>query len=216
MKNEPRQKLIDEVLKRSEAKTWDEAKLEWTLDDAYYLKSDKEATCVCGHKGITYMFKLINKKTKEELFPVGRDCITKFGIDELNESLENFLQFRRLINAVKKNVKITIETETTEAFLDGCESLAVRTRLINCALLTYLYRKDAFKTKDNPYYPWTDYAVLFDIAKRKKPTSGEIARAQSMIDKIIIPFAKKYIENEEKNEKDDKKEDSDRWFFKLK
>ena len=40
-------KLTEEILKRSQAKVWDIAKLEWKLNEIY--EAEEPETCLCGH-----------------------------------------------------------------------------------------------------------------------------------------------------------------------
>ena len=68
-------KLISEIIKLSNEKTWDAAKLEWQLIEIY--ESEDENTCLCGHYPIKELCTIQNKITKKEAV-VGNCCVNKF------------------------------------------------------------------------------------------------------------------------------------------
>lgn len=68
-------RLITEIMERSEASTWDQAKLEWTLADVY--QADVPETCLCGHFPIVELCVLQNK-LNETMATVGNCCVKKF------------------------------------------------------------------------------------------------------------------------------------------
>jgi len=68
-------KLTEEIIKRSQAQTWDAARLEWSLEDVYF--ADEAETCLCGHTPIKEICTLrngANQKTAD----VGNCCVKKF------------------------------------------------------------------------------------------------------------------------------------------
>ena len=68
-------KLAEEIIGRSVADTWDEAKLEWTLDEIYEVKEPR--TCLCGHFPIVEICVLKNKVNGQRAV-VGNCCVKKF------------------------------------------------------------------------------------------------------------------------------------------
>jgi hypothetical protein len=68
-------KLKEEILKRSQAKEWDIAKLEWELNDIY--EAEKPVTCLCGHFPIIQICTLQNK-LNNQFATVGNCCVKKF------------------------------------------------------------------------------------------------------------------------------------------
>lgn len=68
-------KLTEEILKRSESKVWDIAKLEWKLDEIY--EADEPETCLCGHFPINEICVLQNK-LNTQFASVGNCCVKKF------------------------------------------------------------------------------------------------------------------------------------------
>lgn len=68
-------KLGQEIVVRSVATTWDQAKLEWSLHDVY--EADEPETCLCGHFPIIELCNLRNK-LNGEYATVGNCCVKKF------------------------------------------------------------------------------------------------------------------------------------------
>lgn len=68
-------KLTTEIVALSVAKTWDAAKLEWTLEDIFY--EDEPDTCLCSHFPINELCYLRNKENGNVAL-VGNICVTKF------------------------------------------------------------------------------------------------------------------------------------------
>ena len=68
-------KLIDEILKLSQSKIWEKAKLEWRLNEIY--EADEPETCLCGHFPIIEICILQNKQNAQ-FATVGNCCVKKF------------------------------------------------------------------------------------------------------------------------------------------
>ena len=68
-------KLIEEIISRSDAKTWDEAKLEWYLEEVY--REDEPDTCLCDHYPINEICILRNVHNGNRAM-VGNVCVKKF------------------------------------------------------------------------------------------------------------------------------------------
>ncbi len=69
------QKLINEILQRSESKIWDVAKTEWILHEIY--EAEEAETCLCGHYPIIELCVIQNEKNGV-LATVGNCCVKKF------------------------------------------------------------------------------------------------------------------------------------------
>jgi hypothetical protein len=67
--------LTEEITKLSHAKSWDAAKLEWSLDHIY--EADEPETCLCGHYPIVEICILKNKVNGQSA-TVGNCCVKKF------------------------------------------------------------------------------------------------------------------------------------------
>lgn len=70
-----RYKLTEEIIKRSQAQTWDAARPEWGLEDVYFVEDPE--TCLCGHFPIKEICTLRNS-ANQETADVGNCCVKKF------------------------------------------------------------------------------------------------------------------------------------------
>ncbi|MDA7632958.1 hypothetical protein N8766_02510 [bacterium] len=80
-------KLAQEIISRSEADDWDDAKREWEVQSI--CKGDDPETCACSHTPIFEVCTLVNTKNDESLI-VGNHCVTQFmglGTDKLFRSI---------------------------------------------------------------------------------------------------------------------------------
>ena len=68
-------KLMEEIVARSIANKWDEAKLEWKLDEIY--ESEDRERCLCGHFPIKEICVIANHKNANKV-NVGNCCVKKF------------------------------------------------------------------------------------------------------------------------------------------
>jgi len=68
-------KLTEEILKRSQAKVWDIAKLEWKLNEIY--EAEEPETCLCGHFPIIEIC-ILQNKLNTQFATVGNCCVKKF------------------------------------------------------------------------------------------------------------------------------------------
>lgn len=68
-------KLAEEIVALSDADTWDEAKLEWELEEVY--KEDEPDRCLCGHYPINEICRLRNRENGNDAI-VGNVCVKKF------------------------------------------------------------------------------------------------------------------------------------------
>jgi hypothetical protein len=68
-------KLTSEIMSRSVGPTWDEAKLEWELENINI--AEEPSTCLCGHFPIVELCTIHNKKNGNRTI-VGNCCVKKF------------------------------------------------------------------------------------------------------------------------------------------
>lgn len=69
------QKLCDEMITRSKATEWQQAKIEWDLEYVYTV--GEKQTCLCGHHPIFQICQLRNAVNRN-LAEVGNVCVHKF------------------------------------------------------------------------------------------------------------------------------------------
>lgn len=67
--------LTKEIVALSDAKVWDVAKLEWTLEEVY--EAETPDRCLCGHFPIIEICVLRNKINRNTAI-VGNSCVKKF------------------------------------------------------------------------------------------------------------------------------------------
>ena len=77
--------LAQEIIDRSNATNWDEAKLEWKLEEVYC--EDEPDVCLCGHFPIMELCVLHNKHNGNRAV-VGNVCVKT----EMIQNLSNILK----------------------------------------------------------------------------------------------------------------------------
>jgi hypothetical protein len=68
-------RLKEEILKRSQSKIWNIAKVEWGLSEIY--EADEKETCLCGHFPIIEIC-ILQNKLNAQFATVGNCCVKKF------------------------------------------------------------------------------------------------------------------------------------------
>ena len=68
-------RLASEIVKRSVAQSWDEAKIEWSLSQVY--EADEAESCLCGHFPIVELCELVNRRNGARVV-VGNCCVKRF------------------------------------------------------------------------------------------------------------------------------------------
>lgn len=89
-------RLFEEIVGRSEADTWEEAKEEWQLHHTEFASDEEVAfgkyTCLCGHTHLRELCYIENKTNGNQTM-VGNCCIKKFMED---------IQSDKIFQAVKR------------------------------------------------------------------------------------------------------------------
>tara|TARA_R110001583_G_scaffold74134_1_gene205541 strand:- start:1425 stop:2042 length:618 start_codon:yes stop_codon:yes gene_type:complete len=92
-------KLTEEIIKLSNSDTWNNAKVEWSFEYAYY--SEDLQTCLCGHYPIKNICVIKNTENRNET-EVGNCCVNKFlGIEDGNKI---FSSIKKLKNDLSKSM----------------------------------------------------------------------------------------------------------------
>ena len=97
--------LVDEILKKSNANTFEKAIEEWYVSGVS-IDEARESSCVCGQDKLCYLYEITNRINGENLFPIGSSCITKFGNSRLNEEIDFYNCIVRINNAINNNTTI--------------------------------------------------------------------------------------------------------------
>ena len=88
MKNNKFSELAKKVVECSQSDVFDEARYEWDITQTGTAEVGEEETCVCGQTHLIYVFEITNRKTAKILYPIGSECIKKFGCDDLDYQLK--------------------------------------------------------------------------------------------------------------------------------
>ena len=92
--------LAAQIMERSRAKAWNEARPEWEL--AHLYRADKPRTCLCGHRPIMEICVLHNNTTGK-MVEVGNQCIkVVLGLP----SGKIFQALRRVRSNAKKSLNV--------------------------------------------------------------------------------------------------------------
>lgn len=95
-------KLVSELLKRSFAKDWANARLEWSCVDIFM--SEEPQICLCGHSPIMEICVIKNSKN-QAMVEIGNSCVKQF----LGKSYENiFSSIRRITKDRAKSVSLEL------------------------------------------------------------------------------------------------------------
>ena len=94
-------RLSQEIIERSAAKTWDKAKLEWSLERIY---ESSYKTCLCGHNPISEICVLRNS-TNADVVEVGNCCVEKFMEISTNKL---FAALKKIAKDIKKAVNAEV------------------------------------------------------------------------------------------------------------
>jgi len=130
--------LIEKIKALSVAKTWDEAKIEWQLQDVVYADDDCYETCLCGHYPIKEVCVIRNKRNGASC-NVGNCCVSKF----MPCSAE------KIFTALKKALKDEEKALNAESILFAYERKIISDWDYSFYLNTWRKRKLSGKQLDN-------------------------------------------------------------------
>ena len=153
------------VVNASRASHWDQAVLEWQVMG---VKEDpaSSGTCVCGKRGLRYLYEIYNRQTTHTLLPIGSSCVEMFGLDELDMSVA---ELRRLFD-----LRSAYESHRWVPFTSDFFSRAT---------LTDLWENDAFPpNRFNGQNGKNDYRFLMRMFNmRRAPTDGENRKIRALL-----------------------------------
>lgn len=164
--------LKEVVLRHSKSKVWNEAVTEWEIV-RYKVDSEMLSSCVCGQKGLKYLYKIANRVTGDSLFPIGSCCIKKFGCAEMV----------RYVQVIEERIRLWYKVED-DGFLD-LKDLSRR-------CLAGLWEDGVFlPNRYNGNNGWNDYDFLLRMFNKR---SDMTSRQKSKVDAILLNEVKPFLE----------------------
>ena len=164
-------RLIETVLRYSDATEWNAAVLEWCIDDVEEDETQQES-CICGKENLRYLFTIRNIINGNTLYPIGSSCIKKFERSDLDEEVAVKEHLFKLLHAI-----------------EGRNFLTLSTDFFSRKLLRYLYDIGAFKaTLYNDFEPYDDYKFMLDMFNKRNRTDKQEKKATAIILNSIKPF----------------------------
>ncbi len=163
--------LIGEVLEYSVSKKWERAVLEWDIVGCDE-DNDRVSTCICGKTGLKYLYTIKNKNNKKELYPIGSECICRFGRDDMNSLTKVMAEERKLYNAVVNNKSVK--------------------GMLSRKLIDYMYENGCFiPNKFNSYNPENDRKFFMEMFNKRTSRSEKQSQKLSILWKnYIVPYLK--------------------------
>lgn len=175
MSNAYRTNLIQKVIDLSVSNNWDDAVLEWTIDDCEEDDS-LESSCICGKEELRYLFTIRNTRNGNTLFPIGSSCIKKFDRDDLNEEASIQEKLFKLYHAIEDRSFITLSPE-----------------FFSRKLLGYLFDEGVFEANEyNHFDPEVDYEFLLKMFN-KRDKDSITGKQQAKIRAIIMTSIRPYL-----------------------
>lgn len=164
-------RLVETVLRYSDAAEWSAAVLEWCIDDVEEDETQQES-CICGKENLRYLFTIRNTINGNTLYPIGSSCIKKFDRSDLDDEV-----------AVKEQLFILLHA------IEGRSFLTLSSQFFSRKLLRYLYDLGAFKpTSYNQYDPYNDYQFMLDMFNKRNRSERQEKMATAIILNSVKPF----------------------------
>ena len=150
MEKKIRNRVAYEIIAKSENKEWKEAVKEWKIENCYEdIKRKKE--CICGKEHLQYKYKLVNRKNGKIIYPIGKKCIKKLGVEELNREAEMYVQ------------KINLEHKMAKG-----DYLSIEDKDLSKRVIKHMYNKGVFQgNKYNEYNSKKDYQFVINMKNKK-------------------------------------------------
>lgn len=164
-------RLVETVLRYSDATEWSAAVLEWCIDDVEEDETQQES-CICGKENLRYLFTIRNTINGNTLYPIGSSCIKKFERSDLDDEV-----------AVKEQLFILLHA------IEGRSFLTLSSNFFSRKLLRYLYDIGAFKpTSYNQYDPYNDYQFMLDMFNKRNRSERQEKMSTAIILNSVKPF----------------------------
>ena len=110
-------KLLEEIIVLSQSKKWDQARLEWKLENIYF--GDGRDSCLCGHFPIVELCQIRNKINQNTAI-IGNCCVNKFlGLP----SAQIFQAVKRVRNDITKSFNmVSINHARSKGWINNWEN----------------------------------------------------------------------------------------------
>lgn len=167
-----RRNLLETIIGKSSSKSWDNAVLEWDIDDVIE-DEDNESSCICGKENIRYLFTIRNIHNQNILFPIGSSCIKKFNREDLDELTLVREKLFKLFHAIKTNQFIELNSD-----------------YFSRKLLEYIFDQGAFRPNQyNHFDGENDFNFMLKMFnKRSKPSPSQLRKITAIIMTSIKPY----------------------------
>lgn len=164
-------KLVETVLRYSDAGEWKSAVLEWCIND-FEEDETLQESCICGKENLRYLFTIRNTINGNTLYPIGSSCIKKFERSDLDEEVAVKEQLFRLLHAIESRNFLVLSSD-----------------YFSRKLLRYLYDMGAFKaTPYNDFEPYDDYQFMLDMFNKRNRSDKQEKKATAIILNSVKPF----------------------------
>lgn len=163
------------VIHCSESDNWQEAVVEWDIDDCEEDPSCS-SECVCGKENIKYLYTIRNRYTGKILYPIGSSCINKFDRGDLREVTSLIESQFKLLHAVEEGRYLSLSAE-----------------LFSRKLLRWLYDEGAFNTAYNGYDGEEDYEFMLKMFNKRDKASISINQDKK-IKAILLNSIKPFLQ----------------------
>lgn len=149
----------------SESEDWSSAVLEWDIT-SWDENENLETSCLCGKENLKYLFTITNRYNRNELEPIGSECIKKFERSDLNEKTAIFEKLFKLQTALSTNKYIGLSSE-----------------FFSRKLLDHFYEQNIYNYNDLDFLK-----KMFNKKDKSKISSKQQAKINFHIIAQIIPY----------------------------
>lgn len=142
--------LKKEILKKSKAITWDEAKTEWFINN---ISFEPDGVCICGHRPITERIEIKNSETKKTTV-IGNICACKFACDHLKITNSTTTSLKKLLLLGKNvgDISTTRVVERSQSDISTKVECSDDTFVVHRDLLNFFQKNSLLDIKDIEKY----------------------------------------------------------------
>lgn len=167
--------LHDLVVELSESNTWVGAAVEWGVSNMVDM-DQPTYECLCGKKGVRYIYTIRNMKTGAQIDPVGSECIHKFG---------------KSTRAYEELDVFSVLSRTREQLLSG-EPIQMKSPFFTKRALKYMLDDGAFPgTSYNDGNGANDHKFLLHVFNKRHVedlTERQVFKYRRLMDDTVKPY----------------------------